>query len=281
VSLKQAKHPSGVVISFDDASHRYVDNNGQKYFSVTNIVHSLFPHFDAERISGFVAKKRDCTRQEVLNEWDDKRISSTIFGSKIHFYAECLLNDMEWKDNNDGIKNLHSDISYLPYLEKEEKYKRQLDLLIPQLLQYYELIATEIIIFSPDNQVAGTIDLLMRNKRTGALCIFDWKTNEYIRAKNKSKESQTGLYQLSHILDSNFWHYTLQLSTYKRIIEREKYFPDSNFELAIFHIQEEKIVPYKLSLFNNEADYILSLPKNPTPELLDRYKEDMNIVEDL
>lgn len=251
--MKTSVHPSGLVINFDEDKHRYVDDNGQVYTGVTKVIHSLFPQFDAERIAGFVARKRGCLREEVLAEWEEKRNASTDFGDKIHSYAESLLTKQKFIDESDD--NIKS------YKEKEIPYMKQVKKIIPKLLKHYELIGAEKIVFSPSYAVSGTIDILMRNKRTKQLSIFDWKTNEEIRDKNKHHPSQTGLYFLNHIPDSNFYHYALQANVYRMLLITEKYYPETDYELAIFHIREDSIVPYKLPLLENEAEQLLKKAK--------------------
>jgi hypothetical protein len=62
--------------------------------------------------------------------------------------------------------------------------------------------------------------MVYKNK-DGTLSIYDWKRTKEIKAVNHwNKWSINPL--LSHIPDTNYWHYALQLNTYKAIIE-EKY----------------------------------------------------------
>lgn len=260
--MKTATHPTGIKLTFNEEKHQYIDENNKTYYSVTKVIHSLFPRFEAEKIAGFVARKKGVTRDIVLKEWEDKRSSSASFGTKIHLYAESLLRKEKWdvKDNT----------------ERELKFMNQLDQLIPKLLTYYDLVSPELIIFSPEYSISGTLDLLMRNKRTGKLAIFDWKTNEEIRSINKHKAEQSGLYQLNHIPDCNFFHYAIQLNVYRSILINEKYYKDSDFELSIFHIQENRVVPYILPLLEAEATYVMETAKNPIDELKIEYDKDNN-----
>ena len=47
--MKNTLHPSGITISFAPSAHRYADSIGRgPYDSVTSIVKSLFPPFDAD-----------------------------------------------------------------------------------------------------------------------------------------------------------------------------------------------------------------------------------------
>jgi hypothetical protein len=253
--VKTAFNPSGQLISFDEEKHKYVDSSKTIYNSVTTVIKKQFPEFDAERIAGFVAKKRGCLREDVLNEWEFKRNASSAFGDKIHSYAEFLLQKKEQWEKKDLI------IESSDYRDKVDSYCQQLDILIPKLLDFYELLGAEKIIFSPEHKISGTIDLLMRNKRTGQLAIFDWKTNEEIRLKHKTNEKQTGFNFFFKIPDANFYHYQMQLSTYARILEIEKYYDPTEFELAIFHIRKSEIIPYKMEYMKEEADMIMNISK--------------------
>lgn len=276
--MKTAKHPSGLTINFDEDLHRYIDDTGKIYYSVTKVIHSLFQKFDAEKIAGFVARKRKCSRQEVLDEWELKRNTSATFGTRIHEYADSVLlyktQRLDVIEPPLLISGLSHDKTNELY-KKESLYRDQLNKLIPKLLNCYDLVGSEMILFSPEYSLSGTLDLLMRNKRTGVLAIFDWKTNEEIRNVNKHKPSQTGLYSLSHIPDCNFYYYALQLSTYKQMLINDGYYKDTDYELAIFHIRDSEVIPYKLPTLDNEAKYIMSVAKNPTPELKEDYENSL------
>jgi hypothetical protein len=55
----------------------------------------------------------------------------------------------------------------------------------------------------------------------GTLSIYDWKRcKEITRTTNWDQYALNPL--IGHLPDTNFWHYSLQLNTYKRILE-EKY----------------------------------------------------------
>jgi ATP-dependent exoDNAse (exonuclease V) beta subunit len=74
-------------------------------------------------------------------------------------------------------------------------------------------------IFDEDLKIAGSIDMVYENP-DGTLSIYDWK-----RSKEISKVNNWNKYALnpliSHMHDTNFWHYALQLNTYKAILERK------------------------------------------------------------
>jgi ATP-dependent exoDNAse (exonuclease V) beta subunit len=78
---------------------------------------------------------------------------------------------------------------------------------------------TEWTVYHDDVKISGSIDMIYENP-DGTLSIYDWK-----RAKNITRINNYNKFALSaqicHLPDSNFWHYALQLNTYKAIIEQK------------------------------------------------------------
>jgi ATP-dependent exoDNAse (exonuclease V) beta subunit len=78
---------------------------------------------------------------------------------------------------------------------------------------------TEWTIFDEDLKIAGSIDMVYENP-DGTLSIYDWKRSKEISMINHfNKFANNKL--ICHMPDSNFWHYALQLNTYKAILERK------------------------------------------------------------
>jgi hypothetical protein len=79
---------------------------------------------------------------------------------------------------------------------------------------------TEWTIYHEELKIAGSVDMVYENP-DGTLLIYDWK-----RCREIVKENAYGAKAVTecirHLDDTNFWHYSLQLNTYKAIIE-EKY----------------------------------------------------------
>ena len=76
---------------------------------------------------------------------------------------------------------------------------------------------TEWTIYDEDVKIAGSIDMVYENP-DGTLSIYDWKRAKNItRINNFNKFAVTPV--ICHLPDSNFWHYALQLNTYKYILE--------------------------------------------------------------
>ena len=77
---------------------------------------------------------------------------------------------------------------------------------------------TEWMVYDKDLKLAGSIDMVFKNK-DGTLSIYDWKRTKGL---SKTNRWQSAKKPVEHLPDTNFWHYALQLNVYKRILE-EKY----------------------------------------------------------
>jgi ATP-dependent exoDNAse (exonuclease V) beta subunit len=77
----------------------------------------------------------------------------------------------------------------------------------------------EWMIFDEDVKIAGSIDFVAENE-DGTLTIYDWKRCKEIKKSNRFGGSAL-TECISHLPDTNYWHYALQLNTYKTILERK------------------------------------------------------------
>lgn len=239
------ENPRGKTITFDEADHKYFDEKDNQYRSVTTIIKSLFPEFEKEKISFFVARKRGVDQQEVLDEWQESADIANEMGTKVHRYAECVLKGEEF------------DMELTT--EKQKKLVATCKMYLPRLLEKYEFVEAEKIVFSPKYLLAGTVDLIMKHKESGKLCIFDWKTNKEI--KPYDKYGKTGKLFLSHLGNCNLNHYKLQLNLYRRLLTMENYGNFNDAMLALFHISESGIKPYRVTYMDKEIDQLLEYAK--------------------
>jgi ATP-dependent exoDNAse (exonuclease V) beta subunit len=219
-----ATHPTGLVINFDEDSHRYRDENGVDYTSVTTFTHKYFPVFDTVAHSKRVAERDNKTPEQVRAEWDQ----AGVYGTKCHEFAEQLLKF----GNTNG---------FTPKNEMEACAFAAIIKAVDNLLsQGFVLAETEKILFSIPYRIAGTADLLMW--KDGALCILDWKTNKGIYTKGFG--GGTGLGCLKHLPDCNGTQYSIQLAMYERIIRAEGYVaPGTKINRALIHIPHYSTEP--------------------------------------
>jgi hypothetical protein len=206
-------HKRDAQITFDEGPHIYTIHldNGVKdsgYMSVTTWNHSHFGHFDADAVITNMMKGRNWnpsnkyygkTADEIKAGWEQNRDEAARAGTKMHYDIECYYNGIELKEPNTSLEYTH----FMNFVKA-----------FPELKPY----RTEWMIWDEEHRFAGSIDMVFE-KEDGTLMIYDWKRSKEIK-KTGVKYSHTEC--IEHLPDTNFWHYSLQLNTYKTILE-EKY----------------------------------------------------------
>ena len=232
VLTERNRHPRDDNIQFFEEGHKYViiPDPDSKYTSVTTWNHSHFPHFDADGVITNMMKGKNWKEghkywgmkaEEIKAQWCANGASVSGLGTDMHFEIECFMNDKivqydythkelyEKYINDYIIQSKHDDKSL------EWKYFIEFVKDHPELKPY----RTEWTVYHEDLKLAGSIDMVYE-KSDGTLAIYDWKRSKDItRVNNFNKYAVTE--SICHMPDSNFWHYALQLNTYKAILEQK------------------------------------------------------------
>lgn len=233
-------------VAFNDTTHTYwnIEDN-QKYISVTTLIHKYTQEFDKDFWSAYKALEKlipkeswaiekksllnfkrfdkgildvynisenefNKVQQGILDSWDEENRKSCERGTKIHSEIE-----------NSFYTN-PKDISVQKFgvggkFECRKNYS-ELDLeygVYPEYLIYRE---------SDDGilRIAGQVDLIIKSGND--IVIVDHKTNKKIDQKGgfdtSTKSTAKMKYPLNNLEDCNFYHYTLQLSTYAWMLQK-------------------------------------------------------------
>jgi hypothetical protein len=213
-------HPKDKYVTFYDPTHTYtidiLDDNGttikdDTFTSVTTWNHSHFNKFDADKIITNMMnspkwknnKYFGMTPREIKALWDKNRDQSAKAGTDMHYDIECYYNNVDVK--NDSIE-------YRWFLEFENERTKE-----GGFGQYLNPYRTEMIVYDTTLRLVGSIDMIFEAP-DGSLHIYDWKRCKEIKKFNPWGSSHVEC--IDHIPDSNFWHYALQLNTYREILER-------------------------------------------------------------
>jgi hypothetical protein len=214
-------------------------------------MHEFFPKFDVESISKICAEKEGIDQKEIKDRWQHISKVASHKGKNVHELAENYIISGKVPKILD---------------EEEEKYFFRVKQKIDRMLQEYELVSAERILFSKKLGIAGTADLIMRGKNDNSLYIFDWKTSNSIAFTNPQQRAYPPIENLD---DCNFNHYSVQLNIYKRLIEEEDYYPEYNsIKMAFLKIDFDQVKAYKLSDLTQEIDLMLKYSRKKTRSLL-------------
>jgi hypothetical protein len=201
-------HPRDAHIQFEEEGHVYTIY-GEKgtYVSTTTIVHHQFATFDSHAIiDGLIKRGRTedptnkyygMTKEQILQQWADTAKEASGQGTKMHL-------DIELYSNGVPVENASKEFAQFLAFRHD----------FPHLTPY----RTEWTVFYEEYKICGSIDMVYYNEETKSHEIYDWKrSKEIVFDDSYGKKSTTP--GLEDMPDTNYWHYSLQLNVYKRILE--------------------------------------------------------------
>ena len=112
-------------------------------------------------------------------------------------------------------------------------------------------------IWHEDLRFAGSIDMVFE-REDGTLMIYDWKRCKEIKkvaAFNTFAKTEC----IDHIPDTNFWHYSLQLNTYRAILEDKYDKKVSEMCLVCLHPDNDSFKLFKVPFMDNEIKSLFEL----------------------
>jgi len=198
------KHERDTHITFDEGPHIYTIDGESDFTSVTKWNHSHFPDFNADKI---IEKMKKSYRwkdnkyfgmevNEIKTLWRKNGKEASEAGTKLH----C---DIENFYNNQPVEN--DSIEYQYFMKFYNDHKD------------FKPYRTEWMIYDKELKMAGSIDMTFENE-DGSIDIYDWKRSKDIKKTNSWECATTEC--INFMPNSNFWHYSLQLNTYKSILEK-------------------------------------------------------------
>ena len=229
LSIRNA-HERDANIRFQEEGHKYtiLTDPDSKYTSCTTWNHTHFAPFDSDAIIASIMSGKNWnpsnkywgqTADQIKRQWASSGTAAATAGTKMHYEIECFINGSSSQIPLLPNKYTHQDLLNL-YQETQQERGVEWDFFLqfvrdtPHLVPY----RTEWLIYDEQVKISGSIDMVYENQEDGTLAIYDWKRCKAIAKNGFNKWATTEC--ISHLPDSNFWHYALQLNTYKTILER-------------------------------------------------------------
>lgn len=236
---------------FDEGPHKYTDTYVNEYISVTTIIGNYSPKFDKDYWLHKKAKELGITEKELAKRWQDITDEACTRGSHTHNGLEDGIKGSSMF--KDAIKYLNQietgrciTVADIPNLKAKpldiEKFKEATNNKYPKIYEVFDFYITrgytiysEIGVFLPNLLISGTIDVLAI--KSDRFVILDWKTNKdglhftsgyYKKDKtckpvqltnNWVEKDEKMLPPFNTLPECNGSHYTIQLSTYARMVE--------------------------------------------------------------
>jgi CRISPR/Cas system-associated exonuclease Cas4 (RecB family) len=229
LSVRNA-HPRDANIRFFEKGHKYIilTEPDVKYTSVTTWNHLHFEQFDADKIIENMMKGKGwkqghkywgLTPDQIKAQWNSNKDAVSGAGTDLHYEIECFQNDkrFQFAYTNKELYEIYMSDNKESHDFKAIEWQYFINFVrdFPQLKPF----RTEWLIYDDEVKISGSIDMVYENV-DGTLSIYDWK-----RCKNITRINNFNKFalppQVCHLPDSNFWHYALQLNTYKAILEKK------------------------------------------------------------
>lgn len=241
-------------IRFHEPTHKYyVNGSCQGNISCTGFVHEFFGHFDGKAILAKMRKGPNWatskyvgrTDEDIMAEWTQNGKVASEAGTAMHLAIEqflhgapeqiapSVLETTEWKYFMKFWKDHGDDL---------EPYRSE-----------WEIFTDSVILLSGERKIklCGSIDMVFRRKSDGAYVIYDWKRSKEIKSENPFG---TGLAPLTHLPDTNYWHYTMQLNVYKWILETYYGLYIADLYLVILHPDHPSYRRMRLNIMTEEVE---------------------------
>ena len=189
---------NNIILNHDTHDYKLLTDLDIVFTSVTTFVEFFFEGFDAQKVATKLInnypKYAGRTVESLIADWD----AAADYGTKVHNEIE------QWiKDGIDPI-----DIKAINGKDWLNDYKLKSDI----------DILSEVIVYSTELSIAGTVDILAKDNSTGLYEIIDWKTSKKIEMVSYGQKM--GTHEITkNIMDCNFYHYSLQISLYRYILE--------------------------------------------------------------
>jgi ATP-dependent exoDNAse (exonuclease V) beta subunit len=256
------KHPRDDHIIFHEPTHTYyIDGSSEKVISCTKFIHEFFPHFDPDVTIAKMMKSPKWTSsvwhgmsaEQIKKKWNDSGKEASTKGTAMHLAIEQFLHGseevidpenygtIEWKYFMNFWRDVEHDL--VPYRSEWEVWMKEF-------------------------MLCGSIDMVFYSKKQNGYVIYDWKRSKEIKTTNNFAN---GFGPVSHLPDSNYWHYTLQLNIYKYFLEKFYGLNVVDLCLVIIHPDNKNYRLIRLNMLNDEVEGMLNCRKRALDMNINKY----------
>lgn len=252
-------------IRFVEETHTYfVDGSRDGYISTTTLIHKLFPEFNADDVITKMFKSKNwskskyngMSRQDIKDLWDKNGSYAASMGTKMHANIENYYNKQEHETES-----------------KEFELFSQFRDDHPNLEPY----RTEWVVFDEDSKISGSIDMVFKDPENhGKFIICDWKRSKELKETNRWQNGSSEFTR--HLDDTNFVHYSMQLSIYKRILEKNYGIEISNCFIVVLHPSQDRYIKKEIMDLSKEVEALMKSREKGEMENKKRVRADSDQI---
>jgi ATP-dependent exoDNAse (exonuclease V) beta subunit len=225
---------NNIILIEDIHKYQLLDDPDFEFTSCTTFAKYFFEPFDkigiANNLTASHPKYSYMTPQELVETWDVIAEEGTLVHNEIEEFIK-----------NGSEPTRPKAIVAVEWIKKN-------------ITDRFDLYS-EVIVYSKELGLAGSIDLLLYDNLDKSYKILDWKTSRKI--DTSSFRNRMGHHKAtSNLMDCNFIHYSIQLSLYRYILEKN--YGLNVTDAAISHITDEKVISYKTEYLQKEIEEMFS-----------------------
>lgn len=243
-----------LLIEFQEKEHIYLVKGEKMKRSVTQLIDSFFPKFDATKVSSDMLSKKDFFKEEKYAKYHTMLNGIDITKDKQK--AMEIIRE-SWKQNGANVSkegtDMHASIERY-YTQKECAMPA-----IPETFHFFEFdkyarslgyipFKSEQIVWSTDHSLAGSVDMLYSKPGPDfgkVVWLVDWKKSKRIDMKGFNERSK-GLGLLQKRDNCNYVKYSLQLNIYKYMSETFYGLIVERMTIVVFHYSNSNYLKYEV-----------------------------------
>lgn len=257
------------MVTFYEEGHKYLNDTGEQYISVTTLLSKYKAPFDAEYWSLYKALKLVF---EKKGSWVQFKAKAGGWDKVVSYYktipnhplnAEVLIVKQQFIDTWDESGKVAREKGTLYHDKKEQESLESGEVingvLIPSfketdLITFQEFtrdgVHPEVLLYNHKFKLAGKADKVIKFGRK--INIRDYKTSKVIEMH--SFQDTTMKHPIEHLPACNFYEYSLQLSIYAWMLEQCGY---EIGNLAIEHVPDNNKL-YPVNYMKKEVERLLN-----------------------
>ena len=275
------KHPRDARIRFVESSHEYFVDGVKVGLSVTGLLASVDEDpFDAEAVSQKIFSMRE-PHPRYSHAAADSAVDDT--GTKPRVRMQPAEIQELWLQANHLGTDLHGKIERymngvaVPIADGDVNVQE-----LAQVIKWWErkkregYVAhwTEKIIFDEAADLAGSVDFIMRNTKTGGLVIVDWK-----RCLTTASSGFSTAFRgkclgapLKHVAATKLNKWSLQVNVYARVLESNYGVVIEGMAMVVAHPENDDVEEYWHDR-TDDANVLLEFRRQQCARLSDDVKQ--------
>ena len=243
-------------VKFYDEKHEYFIDGNRVSKSATKLISNCKKPFETDYWAQKKADERGITKAEILAEWAYKSKLSTEKGTIFHAYVENYLSNKVFPYPTSRVLSVPEFAGIDPVKERFDRLTKLFDVFYSDIRGKLIPVKSEYVIGDPELDIAGMVDQIFYNKKSGLLEIWDWKTNKEIAASNRYQKFKS---PIAHLDECDLNAYSLQLNIYKYLVTKHTGLEFGHCYLCWFNEENDKYKIIKCHDFGREAQILLGI----------------------